>query len=88
MSHVLSTGGRHVCCQVGELLPFGDIGAPQYLPPGSVNINSKDFSSWLAERHDDRQAWADRRYNTVPYDEGRTFTQWNWKQGLPWRPCP
>eukprot|EP00959_Pyramimonas_sp_CCMP1952_P421284 8825267-Pyramimonas_sp.AAC.1 len=60
MSHVIPTGGHHVRCQEGEFLPFGDIGAPQYVQPESVNINSRDFSSWLVENHD-RQAWADRR---------------------------
>eukprot|EP00959_Pyramimonas_sp_CCMP1952_P334347 7002132-Pyramimonas_sp.AAC.1 len=54
----------------GEIFPFGDVGAPQYVPSDSVNITSKEFVSWLGERHDDRPAWADRRCTTVPRQGG------------------
>jgi hypothetical protein len=56
ISDVISTQGRFAKCQVGQIFPFGDVGAPQYLPPDSVNVNSKEFISWLEERHDDRPA--------------------------------
>ncbi|CAK0790537.1 unnamed protein product, partial [Prorocentrum cordatum] len=88
MSHVMSTSGRHVRCQVGELLPFGDIEAPQYMPPESANINSKDFLSWLVEHHDDRQAWADRRYTTVPYDDGVDIYGMELEAGSPMEALP
>eukprot|EP00959_Pyramimonas_sp_CCMP1952_P290386 6073829-Pyramimonas_sp.AAC.1 len=60
ISDVISTQGRFAKCQVGEIFPFGDVGAPQYLPPDTVNVNSKVVISWLGEHHDDRPAWADR----------------------------
>eukprot|EP00959_Pyramimonas_sp_CCMP1952_P080700 1686155-Pyramimonas_sp.AAC.1 len=66
---VISIQGRFAKCQVGQIFPFGDVGGPQYLPPNSVNVSSKEFISWLEEHHDDRPAWADRRYTTVPFSD-------------------
>eukprot|EP00959_Pyramimonas_sp_CCMP1952_P257034 5370213-Pyramimonas_sp.AAC.1 len=39
------------------------------MPSDSVNVNSKEFISWLGEHHDNRPAWADRRCTTVPFSD-------------------
>eukprot|EP00959_Pyramimonas_sp_CCMP1952_P126157 2638231-Pyramimonas_sp.AAC.1 len=69
ISDVISTRGRFATCQVGEIFPFGDVGAPQYMPPDSANVNSKEFTSWPGEQHDNRPAWADGRCTAVPFND-------------------